>query len=130
AVIPGERGEERIVGCTVWRPPITGTNASPSIISSLRMGLFSILLNWGVGVMTRISDLIQSSEHVLGEGYAEKNLAGTPEDSWYLQLAGVDPEFQGKGYMSMLLQEAFKHAPTATFTLEATTPHSRDIYKH
>ncbi|KAJ7219011.1 hypothetical protein B0H12DRAFT_1224347 [Mycena haematopus] len=32
--------------------------------------------------------------------------------------------------MSMLLQEAFRHAPSATFTLEATTSRSRDVYKH
>ncbi|KAJ6608898.1 acyl-CoA N-acyltransferase [Mycena sp. CBHHK59/15] len=130
AVIPGENGKDKIVGATIWRPPITGDNKSPSILSSLLMGLFSVLINWGAGVMTRISDLVQSSEHVIGDGYTERKLVGTPDDSWYLQLAGVDPEFQGKGYMSMLLQEAFKHAPNATFTLEATTPRSRDVYKH
>ncbi|KAF7340803.1 N-acetyltransferase domain-containing protein [Mycena sanguinolenta] len=131
AVIPGgENGADRIVGATIWRPPITGENKSPSMLSALRMGLFSVLVSWGISAMTRISDLVQSSEHVLEDGYASRNLPGTPEDSWYLQLAGVDPDFQGKGYMSMLLQEAFKHAPDATFTLEATTPRSRDVYKH
>ncbi|KAJ6459980.1 hypothetical protein C8R45DRAFT_942034 [Mycena sanguinolenta] len=33
-------------------------------------------------------------------------------------------------YMAMLLQEAFRHAPNATFTLEVTTPRSREVYKH
>ncbi|KAJ7669075.1 hypothetical protein B0H17DRAFT_1162252 [Mycena rosella] len=130
AVIPGENGRDRIVGATIWRPPITGGSKPPSLLTSLRMGLFSVLMNWGVGVITRISDLIQSSEHVLGDAYTERKLAGSPEDSWYLQLAGVDPEFQGKGYMSMLLQDAFNRAPDAIFTLEATTPHSRNVYKH
>jgi len=74
--------------------------------------------------------VIQSSESVLGEGYAEKKLSGSPDDSWYLQLAGVDPEFQGKGYMSMLLREAFEYAPNAVFSLEASTPRSRDVYKN
>ena len=32
--------------------------------------------------------------------------------------------------MSTLLWEAFNHAPNAVFTLEATTPRSRDVYKH
>ncbi|KAJ7191864.1 hypothetical protein GGX14DRAFT_480875 [Mycena pura] len=131
-VIPGigESGTDRIIAATIWRPPVTGDSKPPSMLSALWMGLFSVLMNWGIGAMTRISDLVQSSEHVLGDGYAERKLPGTPEDSWYLQLAGVDPDFQGKGYMSMLLQEAFRNAPNATFTLEATTPRARDVYKH
>ncbi|KAJ7776100.1 hypothetical protein B0H16DRAFT_1302442, partial [Mycena metata] len=130
-VIPGgKNGTERIVGATIWRPPITGDNKSPSMLSALRMGLFSVLVNWGMSAMTRISDLVDSSKHVLGDGYADRKLPGTPDDSWYLQLAGVDPDFQGRGYMSMLLQEAFRHDPNAPFTLEATTPRSQYMYKH
>ncbi|KAK7063635.1 N-acetyltransferase domain-containing protein [Favolaschia claudopus] len=130
-VVPvGENGTSRIVGATIWRPPINGDFKSPSMLSALRMGLFSVLMNWGIGAIPRISDLVQSGEHVLEDGYAERKLPGSPKDSWHLQLAGVDPGFQGKGYMSMLLQDAFQHAPKAIFTLEATTPGSRDIYKH
>ncbi|KAL0569792.1 hypothetical protein V5O48_012171 [Marasmius crinis-equi] len=36
----------------------------------------------------------------------------------------------GARYMSMLLREGFAHAQGATFTLEATTPGSRDVYQH
>ncbi|KAJ7278293.1 hypothetical protein C8J57DRAFT_1306389 [Mycena rebaudengoi] len=130
-VVPtGKDGDEKIIGSTIWRPPINGNSKSPSMLSSLRMGMFSVLVSWGVGAIARISDLIQSSEHVLSDGYKGRKLAGTPDDSWYLQLAGVDPEFQGKGCMTILLQEAFKNAPDATFTLEATTPRSREVYKH
>jgi hypothetical protein len=49
--------------------------------------------------------LTQSSEHVLREGYAELRLPGTPDDAWYLQLAGVDSEFQGKGALDCILSE-------------------------
>jgi hypothetical protein len=36
-----------------------------------------------------------------------------------------------KGYMSIPFQEGFNHAGLdAVFTLEATTPRSRDVYKH
>jgi ribosomal protein S18 acetylase RimI-like enzyme len=115
-VVPtGKDGDEKIIGSTIWRPPINGNSKSPSMLSSLRMGMFSVLVSWGVGAIAvkistwlgysvidvlpfqRISDLIQSSEHVLSDGYKGRKLAGTPDDSWYLQLAGVDPEFQGKG---------------------------------
>ncbi|KAJ7168951.1 hypothetical protein C8R46DRAFT_1268585 [Mycena filopes] len=47
-----------------------------------------------------------------------------------MQLAGVDPAAQGMGCMSLLLREAFNHAPNAVFTLEANTPRARDVYKH
>ncbi|KAJ7315427.1 hypothetical protein DFH08DRAFT_972124 [Mycena albidolilacea] len=77
------------------RPP-GAKKSGPSLFSALRMCLSSVLINLGVEVMTRISELIQSSEHVLREGYAELKPPGTPDDAWYLQLAGVDPEFQGK----------------------------------
>ena len=39
----------------------------------------------------------QASESVLEEGYKAKNLPGSPSDSWYLILAGVDPDHQKKG---------------------------------
>ncbi|KAJ7315429.1 hypothetical protein DFH08DRAFT_820682 [Mycena albidolilacea] len=133
ALATDNRGPGRIVAATIWqgpRPP-GAKKSGPSLLGALRMGLCSVLMNWGVGVMTRISELIQSSEHVLREGYAELKLPGTSGDAWYLQLAGVDPEFQGRGYMSMLFQEDFNHAePDAVFALEATTPRSRDVYKH
>ena len=32
--------------------------------------------------------------------------------------------------MSQLIREAFIHSPEGTFTLEATTPKSRDQYAH
>ncbi|KAJ7620100.1 acyl-CoA N-acyltransferase [Roridomyces roridus] len=126
----GANGADKIIASAIWRPPITGGKKSPSTFSALRMGLLSVLMGWGLGSLTRISELVQSSEHVLEEGYALHKLPGSPDDSWYLQVAAVDPEFQGKGYMSMLLREGFKHAPNAVFTLEATTPRARDIYEH
>ncbi|KAJ7655277.1 hypothetical protein DFH06DRAFT_1329612 [Mycena polygramma] len=131
AILPNkENNPDKIVGITIWRPP--GDAKPPSLVNALRLGLFSVVVIWGLGVMTvnYLFNSLRFFEHVLGEGYAKRKLAGTPEDAWYLQLAGVDPEFQGKGYMSMLLREGFKYTPRAVFTLEATTPRSRDVYKH
>ncbi|KAJ7927895.1 hypothetical protein B0H13DRAFT_2653321 [Mycena leptocephala] len=126
--VPATDGPARIAGAAIWLPP--GHRKPPSLISSLRMGLLSVWMNWGIGVMARISDLTQPIKHALSDGYVERKLPGTPENSWCLQLVGVDPEFQGQGYLSMLLREAFEHAPNAVFTLVANTPHARDVYKH
>ena len=38
--------------------------------------------------------------------------------------------FFSKGWMSALVREAFAHSPEGVFTLEATTPESRDQYAH
>ncbi|KAJ7885785.1 hypothetical protein B0H14DRAFT_2498778 [Mycena olivaceomarginata] len=123
-----ENRPARIAGAAIWRPP--GCKKPPSLLGSLRMGLLSVIMGWGIGVMARISGFAHPIEHALDQGYAERKLPGTPEDSsWYLQLTGVDPEFQGKGFLSMLLEEAFQHAPDAVFTLEANTPRARDVYK-
>lgn len=78
------------------------------------------------------------------------------DDTWYLQMVGTDPEYQGRGVfstfepnqmvfhvnphinissifeglMSLLVRDAFAYDPQSTFTLEATTAKSRDQYKH
>jgi hypothetical protein len=45
-------------------------------------------------------------------------------------LKCADTDRCEKGYLSMLLREAFEHAPNAVFTLVANTQHARDVYKH
>ncbi|KAJ7168949.1 hypothetical protein C8R46DRAFT_1218332 [Mycena filopes] len=100
------------------------------MIGALRLGLLPVLVHWGIGVMQRISEMTDASGRILADGYAERELPGTAEDAWYLALAGVDPAAQGMGCMSLLLREAFNHAPNAVFTLEANTPRARDVYKH
>lgn len=45
-------------------------------------------------------------------------------------LDNTENSYLWEGMMSQLVREAFAHAPEATFTLEATTPKSRDQYLH
>ncbi|KXN83836.1 hypothetical protein AN958_01009, partial [Leucoagaricus sp. SymC.cos] len=131
-VVTDKDGKEKIVASTMWRPPIEPRQPkSGSILSTFRMGLLSVLWCWGVGCMGRISELVQSSTSVLEEGYKEQGLPRTPDDAWYLQLASTDPAYQMKGYLTMLLKEAYDHAQAGSvFTLEATTPASCDVYQH
>ncbi|KAJ7644572.1 hypothetical protein FB45DRAFT_898236 [Roridomyces roridus] len=127
-----DANKEQIIACSVWRPPVAGAaRKSPSGINDLRLGLLGLLSSWGLGLTARIAEFVQPIERAFQEGWKHRNLPTNPDGSWHLQLAGVDPEFQGQGYMSMLLLEAFQNAgPKAIFTLEATTPRARDIYTH
>jgi len=87
--------------------------------------------------------------------FKRKGIKTSPNDSWHLLQIFTDTEYQGKGnysmiclqevsnntensyfyifwegMMSKLVREAFAYSPESTFTLEATTPKSRDQYVH
>ncbi|KAF9019622.1 hypothetical protein BDZ89DRAFT_310482 [Hymenopellis radicata] len=125
-----ENEKERIAASAIWRPPITAEHKPPSMVAALRLGLIPVLAAWGYGALKRITELIHASESSLDKGFEARQLHGTPDDAWYLQLMCVDPDFQGKGFMSKLIREAFGHTPDAIFTLESTTPYSRGRYEH
>lgn len=116
-VVVPEGDSERIVACTIWRPPHKDVPLS-NIVFLVRCGIVQVLLGWGFSLFKvlffdlhsspslsnlyqRISAVVQPTDATLVEGYKEMGLEGTPEDSWYLQLAGTDPEFQNKGMGKM-----------------------------
>lgn len=101
-------------------------------------------------IVFEYQDTAESTMHKL---FKEKEIKASPDDSWYLQMIFTDAEYQGKGnyslrsadnssgitiylspfpegLMSQLVREAFAHSPEDIFTLEATTPKSRDQYAH
>lgn len=45
----------------------------------------------------RIPSVVGPTNTVLADGFKERGLHGTPDDSWSLELAGTDPEFQNRG---------------------------------
>ncbi|KAJ7873519.1 hypothetical protein B0H14DRAFT_2719790 [Mycena olivaceomarginata] len=101
-----ENHPARIAGAAIWCPP--RCKKPPSLLASLRMGLLSVIMGWSIGVIAHILDFTHLIEHTLDQGYAERKLLGTPEDwSWYLQLTGVDLEFQGKGGNQSILKFAY-----------------------
>ncbi|KAF8170776.1 hypothetical protein BJ912DRAFT_882564, partial [Pholiota molesta] len=62
--------------------------------------------------------------------FTRKGADMSVDDTWYLQVVGTDPEYQGRGLVSLLVRDAFTYDPEATFTLEAATTKSRDQYEH
>ncbi|TFK69133.1 hypothetical protein BDN72DRAFT_857900 [Pluteus cervinus] len=138
AVKPQEPGAEssplkveNIVGAAIWLPPHKRL-APWRVPLFIRAGLFRGFKLWGVGLLNRIIlDHVDKSEKALDECYKSRGIKESPEKSWYLQLIWVNPDFQGQGYLSVLMQEGFKNnGGDVPFTLEATTARSRDRYLH
>lgn len=129
AVAPTEAGEV-ICASTTWLPPRNRISLGRTWVL-LRSGLFQTLKAWGLNGLLRVGiEYGDVSEKALKEAFAAKGIKESPNTSWYLQLACTDPDMQGQGYMSLLCREAFEFAPSSTFTLEATTVHSRERYAH
>jgi GNAT superfamily N-acetyltransferase len=60
----------------------------------------------------------------------QKVLKKRVDDTWHLNMVMTHPDYQGRGCLSMIVREQYKFAPDATFTLEASSPKSRNQYAH
>jgi hypothetical protein len=90
-----------------------------------------------------------SVEKCLDEVFGARGLKWL--DSWHLLVIAIDPEYEGKGmcprsaqisspeirnlerilgYCSLLMRDGWERASGKPVYLEASTPHSRDIYAH
>ncbi|KAF8994888.1 hypothetical protein BDQ17DRAFT_1046137 [Cyathus striatus] len=136
AVIPattnedGSQTKEQIAAIAMWLPP----NQRISVLGALTTwgsGLFQIVRNWGwSGIKRMVFEYFEGAHALMEKGFKDRNLGTTPDATWYLQLIGTHSSHQGKGLMSLLMREAYAHAPDAMFTLESTTTKSRDRYQH
>ncbi|KAF8164672.1 hypothetical protein BJ912DRAFT_255845 [Pholiota molesta] len=120
----------KIVAASFWLPPgkRLATWMVPTIV---RAGALSVVKNWGLRGVLRIAIDYQGTCHSqLHRLFTRKGADMSVDDTWYLQMVGTDPEYQGRGLMSLLVRDAFTYDPQATFTLEATSAKSRDQYEH
>ncbi|KAI0305919.1 hypothetical protein B0F90DRAFT_1694508 [Multifurca ochricompacta] len=69
-----------------------------------------------------------TAEKIVDEVFASRGLKRL--DSWHLLMIAIDPEYEGKGYSTLLMRDGFNRAGGGPVYLEATTPRSRDIYAH
>ncbi|KAF8164674.1 hypothetical protein BJ912DRAFT_934828 [Pholiota molesta] len=99
----------KIVAASFWLPP--GKRLAIWMVPTLvRAGVFSVVKNWGVRSLLLLHHL-----------FTRKGADISVDDTWYLQMVGTDPEYQGRGLLSLLVRDAFAYDPQATFTLEATS---------
>ncbi|KAF9529873.1 hypothetical protein CPB83DRAFT_893106 [Crepidotus variabilis] len=151
-VVVDPNENDKIVSAALWLPPKKRL-AVWMVPTLFRAGVIPVLKNWGLtgllvrdfpmaylGDCTEVENLFHEQRIVLDyQDTAEKTMEtcfkktkkiGSAHNAWYLQLTFTDPDYYGKGFMSMLVREAFDHTPEATFVLEATTPKSRNMYAH
>ncbi|EAU87941.2 hypothetical protein CC1G_01588 [Coprinopsis cinerea okayama7 len=130
ASLPKIKGRERVCAAAYWLPP----NKRPSALQIsilLKSGIWEAYRGWGVkGIYRACIEYLTVCDKTMKKAYRARGLRTPVADSWYLLHMMTDPKFQGRGYMSMVIREAFSHAPDAMFTLEASTPKSRDRYAH
>ena len=82
----------KLEGVAIWLPPEA---AHTSLLRMLRVGLFTLPLTAGPRLFVRFLAYYQHLDHLRQEH--------TPFRHWYLQLLGVDPEHQGRGHATDLL---------------------------
>ena len=108
-------------GVIIWLP---SESAAISTWRMLRYGAFSMMLTMGIGPMVRMMRYMEYADAM------HKRQA--PFKHWYLQLIGVDPVLQGKGYAGTLLRAMFtridkEHLPCY---LETQNEKNVSIYQH
>ncbi|KAK7062826.1 hypothetical protein VNI00_000321 [Paramarasmius palmivorus] len=135
-----EDGEEIIGGIAVWFPP----GKRVDVFSWWRMiwwGSWWLIFRWGWDLLKRAEEFHHDTDKVFVQAFGERFKATgvklDPSDTWHLQLITAVKEFEGKGLMSLLQREGFRHAvETAAakgekpkpICLEATSERARDRY--
>ncbi|KAJ7116445.1 hypothetical protein C8R44DRAFT_208899 [Mycena epipterygia] len=122
--IPQEMDSEKLVAFAAWVPPhkvIEGT------LTSIRSKAYRSVLAWFLVVVATIV-FKPTIEAIVKQALKSKGYHET--DYYRLEITATDPEYQRKGYSTMLMKEGFGRCNSKPITLEATTVHSRDIYAH
>ncbi|SJK99788.1 uncharacterized protein ARMOST_03099 [Armillaria ostoyae] len=125
ALVPksGEEGE-RIVAVALWMTP--GKTFDLPFSTLIKSGAFSVLMGWGVrGLKRFFVDFTPHVEESLHKSFKSRNLDRL--DSWHLLETVVDPDWEGKGFCSLLMKDGYSRASPKPIHLEATTPKSKDI---
>ena len=122
AVMRGEvYASSKFEGIAVWLP---SEKAEMSPWQMIMSGGLSLMLKMGMRSMARMMRYMDYAAAV--------HKLQVPLKHWYLELIGVDPEFQGKGYASALLKPMFNRfdAEGLPCYLESFTRVDVSIYQH
>ena len=112
---------ERLEGIAIWqRYPL----AKLSFWHSITSGAIWPALRTGTGAGNRM--------RVLEKYMEQKHAELVPAPHWYLAMLGVDPQFQGQGYASLLLNSMLARIDEEQLPcfLETTKAKNVPLYQH
>ncbi|KAF5379360.1 hypothetical protein D9757_007619 [Collybiopsis confluens] len=128
-----ESGRERVVASSIWQLPVrerSKIRKGLMDVVSTKCLILPVIWSWGIGFIKRRSNFASTLSKRADRVYKEKDMKESLNEQYYLGMVAVDPEFQGKGLMSLLFREAFDYAPSDTFMLFANGQAARDRYTH
>nr|MDO8133061.1 GNAT family N-acetyltransferase [Candidatus Njordarchaeum guaymaensis] len=105
----------------MWIPPEHG---ELTLWGKIRCGKLTLYFNVGRKVVSRMNSFFDYS------GELHHRIAPFPH--WYLGLIGVDPEFQGRGFASILIKPMLAHIDEEHLPcyLETANEKNVPIYEH
>ncbi len=108
--------EDNYRGGAVWMTP---GNTDMSLVRALRSGMWLMPFRMGFGTSRRFSQIARVTEP------AHKRIV--PGDHWYLMILGVDPDSQGTGLGSALLDTGVSKAAEAGVPVYLETMTDADV---
>ncbi|KAJ7164000.1 hypothetical protein C8R43DRAFT_259594 [Mycena crocata] len=124
--VPQESGSEKLAAMAAWVPPhsiVEGT------LTAIRAKQYRSLFTWGMSFVWRATVVFKPTIGVVVKK-ALKARGYQDTDHYRLEITATDPEYQNKGFSSLLMKEGFTTCGSKPITLEATTEHSRNVYEH
>jgi len=112
---------EDLEGIAVWRPP---KNVNLSYWKYLKNGAIKLPFKFGIKVTKRIT-FFQAVNDSIRNIYMKVPY-------WYLELIGVDPKYQGKGFAGMLLKPMLSRIDKENLPiwLETNLKRNLSFYEH
>lgn len=99
----------------IWIPP----GRAVSLGGMVRSGMLGVPLRIGLGPFGQFA----GANDVMGKIHAKH----VPDPHWYLLIVGVDPELQGRGVGSALVQEGLSRADDSKATCYLETSEARNV---
>ena len=108
-------------GIAVWLPPHNYPMTIWRLVQSVPLSIIFGFGRYGGGRMRQFNEYIDAVHQRLA-----------PFGHWFLQVIGVDPQFQGKGYAGKLLKPMLARIDEEGLScyLETIDEHNVSFYKH
>ncbi len=94
--------------------------------------LWRMVVNWGLSIYVKLGRKVISRRGIINDYMYSIHKHHAPFPHWYLELIGVEPELQGKGYAGILLKAMLARLDKENVPcfLETQNQNNVPIYQH